>query len=448
MLPSSVPVPALPERILSVSELNRLVRDAIERGLPLLWVAGEVSNLSHAASGHTYFSLKDEGAQVRCVLWRNRAQLIGLRLANGMRVEARALATLYEPRGDYQLNVEMLRRAGIGALYEAFARLKEKLAREGLFDVLRKRPLPACPRQVGVVTSLQAAALRDVLSALRRRAPAIAVKIYPAAVQGEGAAGELARALAIAGRHAACEVLILCRGGGGIEDLWAFNDEALARAIAACPIPVVTGIGHETDATIADFVADLRAATPTAAAEMVSAGYVEAAGRLPELTARVARSMERCLEVLQQRLDFAGSRLIHPGERLARLRADLARRTTGMASSMERSLELASGSLEHIRFRLAAARPRLVESRLTLAHLGQRLRAAWERELRRRSDRIDALASHLAHLDPRQVLERGYAIVRDADGRVVRDSSSLRPGGEIALQFALGHAAATVTKTE
>ncbi len=445
---TSPPVASLPERVLSVSELNRMARNAIEQNLPLLWVAGEISNLTQAASGHVYFSLKDEGAQVRCAVWRNRAQLVGFRLANGMRVEARALATLYEPRGEYQLNIDTLRQAGIGALYEAFARLKEKLAREGLFDARRKRALPAFPRRIGVVTSLQAAALRDVLAALRRRAPHVPVTIYPAAVQGAAAAGELLRALDAAGRRVECDVLILCRGGGSIEDLWAFNDEGLARAIAACPIPVVSGVGHETDTTIADFVADQRAATPTAAAELASAGYVAAADRLPTLAARLGRSIERRLEVLGQRLDLAASRLIHPGERLARAAIDLDHRRLRMTSAMARRLEIGAGAVQHLGLRLAAARPRLGEPRLSVDHLGQRMLAAWERNHRRRCERIDALTSHLAHLDPRQVLQRGYAIVRDAEGRVVRDSAAVGPGSEVGMQFAVGHAIATITSTE
>jgi exodeoxyribonuclease VII large subunit len=274
------------------------------------------------------------------------------------------------------------------------------------------------------------------------------VTICPAAVQGEGAPGELVRALRAAGRQAACDVLILCRGGGSIEDLWAFNDEALARAIAACPIPVVSGVGHETDTTIADFVADRRAATPTAAAELVSAGYLEAAGTLPSLAARLDRGMERRLEVLAQRLDLAASRLIHPGERLARLRLDLDGRRVRIASAMARRLALASTAVERCRLLLAATQPQTGPLRLAFDHLGRRMSSAWDREARRRRDRLEALDSHLVHLDPRQVLERGYAIVRDDQGRVVRDSSCLKHGSEVAMQFAVGQASAKVTRTE
>ena len=261
---------AAPAPILTISLLNRLARERLESAFPLCWVAGEVSNLTIASSGHAYFSLKDSSAQVRCVMFRNRAQLLGWRLENGQHIEARVLVTLYEARGDFQLNVETARKAGVGNLYEQFVRLKEKLEREGLFAEERKRPLPAFPRRLGVVTSLQAAALRDVLSTLKRRAPHLEIVLYPTLVQGEEAPAQIVAALETASRRSECDVLILCRGGGSLEDLWAFNDETVARAIRACRVPVVAGIGHETDFTIADFAADRRAATPTAAAELAA----------------------------------------------------------------------------------------------------------------------------------------------------------------------------------
>src|SRR5690349_23004826 len=257
-------------QILTVSALARSVRDLLEHRYPLLWVAGEISNLTLAKSGHAYFVLKDEQAQLRCVMFRSRHQQLDWEPRDGMQVEAQVLVTLYEARGEFQLNVESMRRAGQGALFEAFVRLRDKLGKEGLFDPAAKRPLPAFPRTIGVITSRDAAALRDVLTTLRRRNPSIAVVVYPVPVQGYRAAEEIASALALAGRRAECGVLLLVRGGGSIEDLWAFNEEVLARAVRACPLPVVTGIGHETDFTIADFAADRRAPTPTAAAELVS----------------------------------------------------------------------------------------------------------------------------------------------------------------------------------
>ncbi len=256
--------------VLSVSQLLRSARDMLERRFPLQWISGEVSNLRPAASGHLYFTIKDETAQVDCVMFKSRAAALDWEPADGLRVEVRALVTMYEPRGRFQLNVEAMRRAGLGPLYERFLKLKDKLGREGLFDPDAKRTIPEHPGQIGIVTSLAAAALRDVLTTLRRRNASIPVIVYPAPVQGEGAAAKLAQALATANARAECDVLLLVRGGGSIEDLWQFNEETLARAIRASQIPVVCGVGHETDFTIADFAADARAPTPTAAAEMVS----------------------------------------------------------------------------------------------------------------------------------------------------------------------------------
>ena len=261
---------AAPAPVIPVSLLNRMARERLESAFPLCWVAGEISNLTYAASGHVYFTLKDAQAQARCVMYRNRAQLLGWRLANGQRIEARVLATLYEARGDFQLNVENARQAGTGNLYEEFLRRKARLEAEGLFSPENKRALPAFPRRIGLITSPQAAALRDVLTTLRRRAPQLSVVLYPTPVQGAGAAQQIVEALRTAGARDECDLLIVCRGGGNLEDLWEFNDETLARAIRACPLPVISGVGHETDFTLADFAADCRAPTPTAAAELAA----------------------------------------------------------------------------------------------------------------------------------------------------------------------------------
>ena len=304
--------------ILSVSMLNRLARERLESAFPLCWVAGEISNLTQAASGHVYFSLKDEGAQVRCVMFRNRAQLLGWRLENGQHVEARVLVSLYEARGDFQLNVETARQAGAGRLYEQFLRLKEKLEREGLFDDAGKRALPAFPTRIGIVTSLQAAALRDVLTTLARRAPHVHLTLYPTPVQGEGAAAQIASAIRAAGQHGECDLLILCRGGGSLEDLWAFNDEALARTIRASTLPIISGVGHETDFTIADFAADQRAPTPTAAAELAAPARESLLNHLLMLHAQLHRQTAHRLEQYGQRLDLLAHRLQHPAQRLER----------------------------------------------------------------------------------------------------------------------------------
>jgi len=383
------------ESVISVSELLRSVRDLIERRFPLAWVRGELSNLSRPASGHCYFTLKDAGGQVDCVMFRSRLQALDWEPGEGMLVEARALPTLYEPRGRFQLSVEALRRTGLGPLYERFLRLKERLEREGLFDAAVKRALPALPRRIGVVTSLRAAALHDVLTTLARRNSSIPVIVYPAPVQGEGAGERIATAIAAASRRAECDVLLLVRGGGSIEDLWQFNQESVARAIRASRIPVVVGVGHESDFTIADFAADCRAPTPTAAAELVSPPRAELLARVAQCARRASREMRRALEYAMQALDACARRLVHPAERL-RAHASLVAQLT---------------------------------ARLGLA-FAHRLQGC-DAELRR-------LQAALATLDPQAVLARGYSISYDGDGRVLREAAQVRAGERIRTTLARG----------
>ena len=436
----------LPAEILTVSALARSVRDLLEHRYPLLWVAGEISNCVRAKSGHLYFSLKDEMAQVRCVMFRNRGQYLDWEPREGLRVEVRALVTLYEARGDFQLNVESMRLAGQGALFEAFLRLRDKLDKEGLFDAAHKKPLPAYPQRIGIVTSLQAAALRDVLTTLARRNPSIPVIIYPAPVQGEGAAQQLAAAIAAAARRNECDVLILCRGGGSIEDLWAFNDEGLARAIYACPIPVVTGIGHETDFTIAEFVADRRAATPTAAAELASPARAELIADLRQLRQSLLRQMQLALETRAQRVDSMAGRLQSPADRLAAssVRIGAARMRLGAALAL--CTRNAEWRLSHATRRLAAAMPNLGVLQHRTAQLETALRRATPQRLAALGENLTRLSLGLAHLDPAAVLERGYAIARRPDGSVVRASAALRPGDPLELSFARGGATVRVEK--
>jgi exodeoxyribonuclease VII large subunit len=440
----SVP-PTLPAPVLSVSLLNRLARERLETAFPLCWVAGEISNLTMAASGHAYFSLKDDAAQVRCVMFRNRVQLLGRRLTNGLRVEARVLVTLYEARGDFQLNVETVREAGLGDLHERFMRLKEKLEREGLFAGENKRPLPVFPRRLGVVTSLQAAALRDVLSTLERRAPHLEIVLYPTLVQGTDAPAQIVAALEAAGRRRECDVLILCRGGGSLEDLWAFNDEAVARAIRACPIPVVTGIGHETDFTIADFAADRRAATPTAAAELAAPERAALQARLSDLRETLTRRFERRLNACCQRLDLLAHRLVHPGQRLGRQREGLEVLQGRLAAALRQTAALGQIRLVRIGQRLRLARPDTSTRRAHLERAGERMHGAWRTGRERWSAHLSHLETSLAHLDPREVMARGYSVVRDATGRIVRDSRTLEPNAAIAVDFHAGRAEARIT---
>jgi exodeoxyribonuclease VII large subunit len=440
----------LPERapardILTVGQLNRAVAGLLERSFPLLWVSGEISNLTRAASGHWYFSLKDAQASVRAVMFRGRNQHVAFSPANGDRVEVRAQVALYEARGDFQLNVEQMREAGAGDLYQQFLRLKARLEAEGLFDEDRKRPIPASPARIGVVTSPQAAALRDVLTTLARRAPQVPVVLYPASVQGPQAPGELVRALAAAAARAEVDVLLLVRGGGAIEDLWAFNDEGLARAIAASPIPVISGVGHETDFTIADFVADLRAPTPTGAATRAVPDRAELLATLARERHRLVQAWRRQAEQREQRLDTA-TRLLRPpslqvAQRVARVE-QLARR---LAVVGERGL-----SDRGTRLAAAAAGLRGPDLALRAARLDAASRALGAAM----RGRLEALVQRVAHagveldlVSPSAVLARGYAIVTGPDGAIVRGAGAVAPGDAVSVALGDGGFDARVTST-
>jgi len=430
--------------VISVSELNRLTKTVLEQNLPLMWVAGEISNYKRYESGHSYFTLKDSAAQVDCVMFRHKLQYLDWLPENGMQVEVRAAPTLYEARGKFQLGVETMRRAGLGALYEAYEKLKARLGQEGLFDEARKRPLPPFPRAVGIVTSPQAAALRDVLTTLRRRMPALPVILYPAPVQGEGAAQKIAQAIAVAGMRGECDVLIVCRGGGSIEDLWSFNEEVVARAIAACPIPVVCGVGHETDFTIADFVADARAPTPTAAAQLASPDRAELAQQLRQWQHRLARVAQRTLEERMQRLDYLSRRLVHPGERIRNQAQHLQHLASRLGGVGRRALESLSWQVLGLAQRFGAARPDLDARARETDGLARRLQQAARERLNAAATQLTGLEAHLKHLNPQLVLERGYSITETADSRVVRDGSQLALGEELKITFARGWADAQV----
>lgn len=435
-------------QILTVSALARSVRDLLEHRYPLLWVAGEISNLAVAKSGHAYFVLKDEQAQARCVMFRSRHQNLGWEPQEGMQIEAQVLVSLYEARGEFQLNVETMRRAGLGARFEAFVKLRDRLEKEGLFEEAAKRPLPAFPRAIGVITSRDAAAFRDVLTTLKRRNPSIPVILYPVPVQGTRAAEEIASALARAGRRRECDVVLLVRGGGSIEDLWTFNEEIVARAVRACPLPVVTGIGHETDFTIADFAADRRAPTPTAAAELVSPERE----RLLETIAVLARKIDACtrreLERRMLHVDQLGRRLLHPGTRLAAQGELFAQLRLRLGSAAARLLTDRRWRVSELLQRSRARLPRVNELAAQSAHLFARLRAAARAELERTAARCASLGASLSHLDPAKVLERGYSIVQKPDGRVVRDSAALVLGEAVVLRLAKGSAGARIETTD
>jgi exodeoxyribonuclease VII large subunit len=430
--------------VVSVSELNRRARQLLEGEFPLQWVIGEVSNLSRAASGHVYFSLKDESAQLRCVMFRSRAQLVPWQLANGQQVEVCGLVSLYEARGDFQFGVETMRRAGLGRLYEAFARLKQQLEAEGLFADQRKRKLPPYPLTVAIVSSPQAAALQDVMAAFQRRAPHVELTLYPTAVQGAGAAEEIVQAIRRADNEARADLLLLVRGGGSLEDLWSFNDEAVARALAACRLPSIVGVGHETDTTIADWVADVRAATPTAAAEIATTHWVAAVRHLDMLEQQLHRAVRTRLDQLHQQLDDYMRRLTHPAQRLARLRERIASNTRRLQGATITLVQHRRQTLLLLQARLERQRPRTELLRHRLATLNHGLDRAVMDQIETLRRRLTTAASALSHLNPDATLARGYAIVRDETGRIVCSSTQLHVGDSVALRFGSGTANARI----
>ena len=432
--------------VLSVSALNRAVAGTLARGFPSVRVRGEIGNLTRAASGHWYFTLKDDAAQVRCVMFRSRNVLVTFAPREGDDVELRASVGLYEARGEFQLSVDAMQRAGQGRLFEEFMRLKQRLAAEGVFDEAIKRPLPALPRVIGIVTSLQAAALRDVVTTLSRRAPYARLIVYPVPVQGDGAGARIAAMLTTASARAEADVLLLVRGGGSLEDLWAFNDEAVARAIRASSLPVVVGVGHESDITIADFAADLRAPTPTAAAELAApAGQLLIEDIAAELV-RLRRCARRHLQSAQQRLDYALRVLQRPLAPLTGLQARVDHLRMRLRSQARFCMGQREGVLGQLSVRLATRRPNATAMAPILATLVARMRAATDRGLAARVNRLQQARQGLVHLDPGAVLQRGYALAMDASGTVVSDAASLQPGTLLSLRFARGAAVAHVDR--
>ncbi|WP_028455927.1 exodeoxyribonuclease VII large subunit [Chitinilyticum litopenaei] len=430
--------------VVSVSELNRSVRQLLEGSLPVLWVAGEISNFKRYDSGHCYFSLKDSAAQVRCVMFRNRAALLDFRPLDGLQVEIRAVVSLYEARGDYQLTVEAMRPAGSGALFAAFEALKKKLDAEGLFAASRKRALPAFPARIGIVSSPSGAALRDMLSTLRRRWPGIAIILYPSAVQGAQAPAELLAALKTASARNEVDVLIVGRGGGSLEDLWAFNDEALARAIAAAPMPVISAVGHETDFTIADFVADVRAPTPTAAAELASPDRAHWQQRLNMLDAQLARAMARTLGNRAQQLDQLGRRLRHPGETLRLQGMALQAIANKARNAIHQQVSRSRLQLAQLERRLQRQQPDLAPLTHRLERLQQSLHTAAHRQLGEQQQRLAYARIRLDTLNPRAVLARGYGYVTLDNGRLAASVAQLPPRTHATLHLADGEVGISV----
>lgn len=416
-------------------------RELLESNFATLWVEGELSNLARPRSGHIYFTLKDAGCQVRCAMFRMNNRRTSFEPRDGQQVLITARVSLYAERGDYQLIVQHMEESGAGALRRAFDELKARLAAEGLFDAGKKRALPTLPRRVGVITSPTGAAIRDILSTLQRRFAAIDVLIYPVPVQGNAAAPAIVRALDQAAARAECDVLILARGGGSLEDLWPFNEESVARAIARCTLPIVTGIGHEVDITIADFIADQRAATPTAAAELVSPDAREWRTRRDNALRRLRVIVEARLRGERQALSWLLRRLRHPQRRiedLQRRREDLLKRLT---RAMDQGLSTQHQRVQALVDRLRRQHPdrALSVHRERATVLLARLHREWALHDQRRRDRLTAATRALENISPQRTLERGYAIVqRDADGAVLRDPAAVRSGDALTATLARG----------
>lgn len=434
-------------RALTVSELARQARHLLESSFMQVWVEGELSSLSRPSSGHWYFSLKDQRAQIRCAMFRGFNQRIRQLPREGDQVRIRGKVSLYESRGDFQIIVEHMEPAGLGALQQAFEALKARLHAEGLFAVERKKPLPETPRHIGVVTSPTGAAIHDILTVLGRRCPGIPVTLYPTAVQGQAATAGIVAAIDRAVRHNQADVLIVGRGGGSLEDLWCFNEEAVARALAACPIPTVSAVGHEVDVTIADFVADLRAPTPSAAAEKISPDQSVWLTRLADTRQRLVQAITRQLRQQHTGVDQLAARLRDPRRQLQDKAQRLDEMELRFRQAMAQRLASDRQRSEHLGHRLLAIRPdrRIDEQSRRLAQIGEHLQAAMARQLRDRNQHMETVARTLNAVSPLAVLGRGYAIVSSDRQAVVRDPATLQPGDTIQARLAGGSLTATVS---
>ncbi|MCR6653551.1 MAG: exodeoxyribonuclease VII large subunit [Cellvibrionaceae bacterium] len=434
-------------QILTVSQLNRAAKDLLETYLPMLWVEGELSNLSAPSSGHWYFSLKDSGAQVRCAMFRNRNMLVRVKPEPGKKVLVRGKVSLYEGRGDYQLIVEHMELAGAGDLQRQFELLKEKLQAEGLFDPAHKKPLPAWPRRLGVVTSPTGAAVHDILHVLRRRFPALPVIVLPVAVQGNEAAGQIAAAIETANRHALCDVLIVGRGGGSLEDLWAFNEEVVARAIHASAIPVVSAVGHEVDFTIADFVADLRAPTPSAAAELISPDGPALLQQLKQYELQLSRCMAAHLRWHRQQVEHLRARLPHPKQKLQAQAQTFDHLEMRLQRAMATSLRGAQQRVERLHHKLQRFNPQhqLARHAHHLQVLTLRLEVAQRKSLEAQQQRLQRAAGLLQSVSPLNTLSRGYSILLTDTGHAVRDSAEVNEGQTLTARLHRGELICEVT---
>jgi exodeoxyribonuclease VII large subunit len=390
-------------KIFSITEINKLVKELLQDNFPSIWVKGEISNFIEASSGHWYFSLKDNNAQVRCTMFRGKNNTVKWKPKNGDQIEAQCNIGLYEQRGDYQLNISSLQQAGLGKLFEEFNQLKQKLDKEGLFNEEQKKTLPTYPKSIGVITSPDASVLRDVLTTLQRRNKSLKVIIYPTPVQGKLAPNGIADALKIANQRNEVDVLIVCRGGGSIEDLWSFNDELVAREIFSSQLPIISAIGHQTDFTISDFVADLRAPTPTAAAEIISTSYEELLGSLDYYKSNLLNIIQNKIDQLIQRIDFLEKGLVSPIQKIV------------------------------LQFDLVLA-------------LKNRMEVSMSFLLEKYQEQIKSYKQNLAHLNPNEILSRGYSIILNQNKKIINNASTMNVSDKIKIKFHKGLAEASITK--
>ena len=436
-------------QILSVSQLNRSVRHLLETQLPMLWVEGEISNFARPASGHWYLTLKDDQAQVRCAMFRNTNQRVGFQPANGTQVLVRCRAGLYEGRGEYQLVIEHMEEAGFGALQRQFEMLKQQLSTEGLFDTQHKQPMPESVRHIGVITSATGAAVKDILSVLNRRFPSIRVSIFPTAVQGAQAAGQIIEAINNANRQGQCDALIVGRGGGSLEDLWPFNEETVARAIFASEIPIVSAVGHEVDFTIADFVADLRAPTPSAAAELLSPDGEDMLNQFEGFEILLGEAMTRKIRQLEQRTDYLQKRLQHPGRKLQEQAQHLDHLDIRLRRAMAGTMQQQAVRMKTLGDKLVRQNPRdaIVQRQRLVANAVKHMMRAVSQQLESKQNKT-AQAMHLLDtVSPLKTLGRGYSIIRDNNDAVIRSVAAVKAGDELRGQLVDGEVVFAVTGT-
>jgi exodeoxyribonuclease VII large subunit len=434
--------------VLTVSQLTKNIKSLIENTFPEIWVKGEISNFVRAASGHCYFSLKDDSSQVRCVLFRSRLIRADFEIDNGLEVEVLASPSMFEKRGEFQLVVQLIQRSGIGQLFERYEKRKSLLAEEGLFESDKKKPLPRFPKKIGVVTSKDAAALRDVCKTLADRAPSVSVVVYHSPVQGVGSGLRLAEAVLVADARCEVDVLIICRGGGSYEDLWEFNSEELIRAIAQCSIPTISGVGHETDTTLVDFVCDHHAVTPTAAAAAGVYSATEIRSDLRRLSKDLLGKMRGRVEAWQQQLDYFNRRLIHPGKRNASLIETLTRMAARLSVSSQRLMRGREARLIAGFSHLTRAKPNSKASALVLNNMRLRIRREMANIVSVSHDRLARVSGGLSHLDPKQVVSRGYSIVRFGAGEILTSVDSVAINDQLKIQLSDGELEASVTATK